>query len=118
MAEKVDDRILEVADKALEILEDWRGSSQALTRDSLCSRIGCSDRTLRAAIRELRIQGHLIVADNKQGGYRFARNGSEVYGYTGRLKSRIKKLREVADAMDAVAIKRFGEPVEQLSIFG
>ena len=67
------------------------------------------------AVREFRCQGHLIVADSKLGGYRFGRNGPEVYEYTGRLKSRINKLREVSEAMDDVALKRFGEPVEQLS---
>jgi hypothetical protein len=66
-------------------------------------------------VRELRVRGHLIVADNRQGGYRFARNGEEVYRYTGRLKSRIKKLREVADAMDAVAQDHYGPQQEQLS---
>ena len=115
MAEQIDDRILEVADEALEILKEWRGSSQSLTRDALCSRIGCNDRTLRAAVRQLRVQGHLIVADNKRGGYRFARHGEEVYAYTGRLKSRIKKLREVAEAMDEVALEQFGPQQEQLS---
>jgi hypothetical protein len=115
MAEQVSERIEQIADQLLEILEEWRGSRQTLNREGLCTRIGCNDRQLREGARQLRIRGYLIIADNKQGGYRFARNGQEVYKYTGRLKSRIQKLRVVAEAMDAVALKRYGPPTEQLS---
>jgi hypothetical protein len=116
IAMPTDDHIQEIADRALVIFEEWRGSRRSLSREDLCHRLDCGDRELRMAVRELRCQGHLIVADSKQGGYRFARNGPEVYEYTGRLKSRISKLREVSEAMDEIALKRFGEPVEQLSL--
>ena len=115
MAKEVSARIEQIADQLLEILEEWRGSHQTLSREALCARIGCNDRQLRESARQLRIRGYLIIADNKQGGYRFARNRSEVYKYTGRLKSRIKELRVVAEAMDEVAMERYGPPTEQLS---
>jgi biotin operon repressor len=109
------DRIQEIADRALEIFKEWRGSRCSLSREDLCHKLDCGDRELRIAVRELRCQGHLIVAD-PAGGYRFARCGEEVYGYTSSLKSRIQALREVTEAMESQARRRFGEPVEQLNL--
>jgi DNA-binding GntR family transcriptional regulator len=110
-----DDELQALANAALQIFEEWRGSRRALSRKDLCHRLGCDDRILRQAVRELRCQGHLIVAD-PNGGYRFAQCGEEVFGYTSSLKSRIQALREVTEAMEAQARQRFGEPVEQLSL--
>jgi biotin operon repressor len=110
-----DDHIQEIADRALVIFEEWRGSRRFLSRKDLCHKLDCGDRELRMAVRELRCHGHLIVAD-PTGGYRFARCGEEVYVYTASLKSRIQALREVTEAMENQARRRFGEPVEQLSL--
>jgi len=109
------DGIQDIASQALRHLELWRGRRKALTRDELCRMIGCDDRNLRNALRELRVQGYLIVAE-ADGGYRFALEGGEVYGYTSSLKSRIQALREVAEAMEASAEREFGPPGEQLSL--
>ena len=110
-----DTRAEALAERALPVFEQFRGSSVALSRESLCKRLDCQDRLLRDAVRELRCQGHLIVAD-EAGGYRFAKSGEEVYGYTASLKSRIQALREVTEAMEAAAQQKFGEPVEQLGL--
>ena len=111
------DEIQELADRALQVFKRWQGSRHALSREDLCQMFDCDDRVLREAVRELRIRGYLIVAD-KAGGYRFARHGQEVYGYTASLKSRIQALREVTTAMETAARQKFGEPVEQIPMFG
>lgn len=107
--------IQQLAMRALEIFRRWKGSGVALSRSDLCKKLNCNDRTLREAVRELRCQGYLIVAD-PAGGYRFARRGEEVYGYTGTLISRIKSLREVVDAMEDSAEREFGPKQEQLPL--
>jgi len=107
MATEWTEQALEVAPAVLEVLQGWRGSSYVMSRQTLCHRLGCSDRVLRAAIVELRKQGHLIIAD-EDGGYRFARSVDEVLGYTGSLKSRIGSLWEVIRLMEAAAERQFG----------
>jgi len=109
------DEIEELANRALTHFELWRHNGRALSREELCRKLGCDDRTLRIAVRELRCEGYLIVAD-PGGGYRFAHKGGEVYGYTSSLKSRIQALREVTEAMEAAAQREFGPPGEQLSL--
>jgi len=104
-----------LADRALPLFERYRGSGVALTRQSLCNVLNCHDRLLRDAVRELRCRGHLIVAV-ESGGYRFAQEPGEVYGYTASLKSRIQALREVTEAMEAAAEDAFGEPVTQMEM--
>jgi biotin operon repressor len=103
----------EVAEETLKTLETWKGYG-AISREDLCASIGCHDRVLRQAVRELRCNGHLIVAD-PEGGYRFARAGEEVYGFTSSLKSRIRALRQVTEAMERAAQREFGPRVEQVS---
>jgi biotin operon repressor len=109
------DRVHEVMPEVLAALERWRGSSHVLSREELCGMVGCSDRVLRAAIVELRKTGHLIIAD-EGGGYRFARNAKDVYGYTMSLKARIQAMRTVIEKLEAVAMQEFGPP--QLELFG
>lgn len=106
---------VELAGRVLTIFKRYRESSVPLTREALCSMIGCGDRELRQAVRYLRCQGHLIVAE-PSGGYRFAKKGDEVYGYTSSLKSRIQSLREVTEAMEAAARKEFGPKQEALPL--
>lgn len=105
-----------LAGRALTYFELWRGHRVALSREDLCRRLGCDDRILREAVRELRCRGHLIVADPATGGYRFAEEGQEAYQYIGSLTSRIQALREVVDAMKAQAEREFGPPGEQLRL--
>ena len=106
---------VELAGRALTVLELYRESSVALTRETLCGILGCDDRPLRRALRHLRCQGHLIVAE-ESGGYRFAKKGEEVYGYTSSLKSRIQALREVTESMEAAARQEFGLEQEALPL--
>jgi len=109
------DEVQELADRALEVFERWKGSRQALSRKNLCDMLDCNDRVLRDALRELRVRGYLIVAD-PAGGYRFARYGEEVYGYVSTLTSRIQSLREVCEAMTTAAQRKFGPRREQLNL--
>lgn len=111
----VDEQSGGLAEKALDVFAKFRGSSVTLSRQYLCHELNCEDRQLRKAIRELRCEGWLIVAD-ESGGYRFARSPEEVFGYTASLKSRIRALREVVDAMEGEARKVWGEPVQQLGL--
>jgi len=115
MPEQVDPQVREIADEALSILDEWRGSSQSLSRESLCARIGCDDRTLREALRLLRLDGYLVIAV-PSGGYRFATCHEDVQGYLRQMKSRIKKQSAVVTVMEHRAKQEFGEPVEQLSM--
>lgn len=110
------DEIRELANRALQVFEQWKGSRQALSRRNLCKMLDCDDRVLREAVRELRVRGYLIVAD-PTGGYRFARHGEEVYEYVSTLTSRIRSLREVTEAMNEAAQRQFGPRREQLSMF-
>lgn len=107
--------VRELGARALAIFKRYRGSSVALTREALCNALDCDDRVLREAIRWLRCEGYLIVAE-PGGGYRFAREGEEVYGYTSSLKSRIQALREVTEAMEAAARQEFGPQQERLPL--
>jgi len=107
--------IQDIATRVLTHLELWRNTRRALTREELCNALDCDDRALRIALRELRCEGHLIVAE-ADGGYRFAQAGEEVYGFTATLKSRIKALREVTEAMEDAAQRQYGPPAEQLSL--
>lgn len=100
----------------LRILQRWRPTGNTLTRGDLCVQVGCNDRVLREAIAELRKAGHLIVVD-KNGGYRFARNGDEVYVYVRSLQRNIRALVEVCDAMAAAAALQYGEPHTQTEMF-
>ena len=106
---------VELAGRVLTVFNRYRDSSVALTRETLCGILGCEDRSLRRAIRHLRCVGHLIVAD-EAGGYRFAKKGDEVYGYTSTLKSRIQALRTVTESMEAAARKEFGPKQEALPL--
>lgn len=108
--------IQEVARDALRVFRRWKGSGVAISREDLCRKLDCNDRTLRQAVRELRCQGYLIVADPDTGGYRCARRGEEVYAYTGTLVSRIRSLREVVDAMEDSARREFGPKQEQMEL--
>jgi len=99
-------KAIELAPAVLKHLLIWAPSGVALSRDTLCNRVGCSDRVLRAAVVELRRQGHLVIADGS-GGYRLARNADEVAAYTASLKSRVRALREIIDVMEGAAEQRF-----------
>jgi DNA-binding GntR family transcriptional regulator len=96
----------EIAPRALRILEAWRGSGQPLARDELARRLGCSDRVLRAAMALLRMDGHLVIAED-EGGYRLAKSIDEVGRYVASLKSRVENLRLVIRAMEAEAAREF-----------
>jgi DNA-binding GntR family transcriptional regulator len=115
MPEQVDPQIREIADEALAILKEWRGSSQSLSRESLCARIDCDDRKLREALRLLRLDGYLVVAV-PSGGYRFATCHQDVQTYLRQMKSRIKKQSAVVNVMERAARQEFGEPAEQLAM--
>lgn len=109
------DDIEDVANRALTYFELWRSHGRPLSREELCRALGCDDRILRKAVRKLRCEGYMIVAD-PEGGYRFAHDGGEVYGYTSSLKSRIQALREVTEAMEEAAQREFGPPGEQMRL--
>lgn len=117
MSERWSSKAKEIAPAVLDFLTLWRASGQAFSRRSLCSRLGCDDRALRLAIVELREHGHLIIAE-ETGGYRLAQSAGEVLEYTASLKSRIRALRQVVDAMEAAAAREFlaGE-LQQLGLF-
>jgi biotin operon repressor len=108
MSEPSDDYIQDLAHRALSLFRIWEESEQALSRETLCKQLGCGDRALRWAVRELRCQGYLIVAEPGGSGYRFAREREEVDAYTASLTSRIRALREVVDAMRSSAVQEFG----------
>ncbi len=91
----------------LQLLQQFRGRSYVLTREDIAGRLGIRDRIVRAAIAELRRQGHLIVAD-ESGGYRFANGWDDVLRYTSSLKSRLTSLREVVERMETQAAIEFG----------
>jgi hypothetical protein len=97
-----------LAPATLALLQEFAGKEYALTRADMCGRLHCTDRVLRAAIAELRRQGHLVVAQADEGGYRLARSWAEVTGYTASLKSRIQSLQEIIGVMETTARTRFG----------
>jgi DNA-binding GntR family transcriptional regulator len=104
------DAIEELAAQVLPVFEMWRGRSVALSRDALCRRFSCKDRDLRKALRQLRLEGHLIVP-LRSGGYRFAENREEVEEFVGGLTSRIKKMSKLKKAMLDAARHEF--PADQ-----
>jgi biotin operon repressor len=95
-----------VAGEALRLLQEFRASGVPLSRKMLVKRLGCTDRALRLAIAQLRLQGHLVIADD-DGGYRLARNRAEVEGFVGSLKSRIGELQRAVNAMEREAAVEF-----------
>lgn len=56
--------MMDTADKLLMVLTD-KPQSRAL----LARKLGCSDRALRRAVRELRKEGHTVCSDSEMGGY-------------------------------------------------
>jgi hypothetical protein len=109
------DRAAEVAPAVLEVFQRWSKSRNTLSRQDLVGLTGLNDRLVRAAIAELRRQGHLIIAD-ESGGYRFAQSADEVLAYTASLKSRVDALRAVVRAMETAAEDTFGL-ARQMSMF-
>jgi len=102
-----EDQIAAIAPLALHVLSNWRGKGYPLSRTDLAARCNCDDRTLRAAIAELRRQGYLIVAD-KDGGYRFASSWADVERFLSEMKSRITAIREIVESMERTAAQEFG----------
>lgn len=100
----------------LAVLQEFRRSGYSLSRQDLCARVGTSDRVLRAAVAELRRDGHLVVAE-ETGGYQLARSWDEVERYTASLRSRITALREIVDAMERGATQQFGSGEQQLGLW-
>ena len=84
------------------------------SRSYLANSCATSDRDMREALAELRAQGRLIVAD-VEGGYRLATSAEDVRRYTGSLRSRIVALAKIVRAMEAEAIRQFGD-FEQLPL--
>lgn len=116
MVDWTPERAAEAAPQVLAILTRRGQSRNALSREDLCGLTGLNDRCVRAAIAELRRQGHLIIADDA-GGYRFARSADEVLAYTASLKSRMDALRAVVHAMESAAEDQFGSLAQQMSMF-
>lgn len=84
------------------------------SRRSLSVRCGVNDREMRRAVAQLRKEGHLIVAD-KNGGYRKATSAEDVRRFTASLRSRIIDEAQTIRAMEAEAVKQFGD-FEQLPL--
>lgn len=101
----------DAAPQVLALLEEFRHKTYILTRADMTGRLGITDRVLRAAVAELRKQGHLVVAD-ENGGYRFAVSWNDVNRYTASLKSRIAALREIVAEMETTAARTFPKQPE------
>jgi len=96
-----------VAPELLRILKLWQGDGHPPGRRELAVRLGVSDRVLRAAIVALRRQGHLVIPDPDNGGYRFARSLAEVRRFTTGLRDESERLREVAEQLEQTAARQF-----------
>jgi len=107
------DGVEALARDLLGILQQWRGRGTALSRPALCRRLSCGDRELRLAVRELRLQGHPIIAESA-GGYRFAESADEVDEFVDTLSSRIKKLSRLKKSLQTASAREFGPRQESL----
>jgi len=107
-----DEKVLTVAEDIKAIFE--RHPTRKFSRGSLAYRFVTSDRDMRKAVAELRLQGHLIVAD-ENGGYRLATSAEDVRRYTASLRSRIVALARVVRAMESEAARQFSD-FEQLPL--
>jgi len=77
------------------------------------------DRHMRAAVAELRKQGHLVCSSSGDGGYYLARDLGEYNEFSQvEYRSKIIDMAETLRAMDQGAAKRFGgdAPAEQLKL--
>jgi DNA-binding transcriptional regulator PaaX len=78
------------------------------------------DRHMRAAIAELRKDGHLVCSSSGDGGYYLARDRAEYNEFAQvEYRSKITDMAETLRAMDQAAARRFGSdaPAEQGSLF-
>lgn len=78
------------------------------------------DRHMRAAIAELRKDGHLVCSSSGDGGYYLARDRAEYNEFAQvEYRSKITDMAETLRAMDQAAARRFGwdVPAEQESLF-
>jgi hypothetical protein len=78
------------------------------------------DRHMRAAIAELRKDGHLICSSSGDGGYYLARDRAEYNDFAQvEYRSKITDMADTLRAMDQAAARRFGAdmPAEQESLF-
>ena len=74
------------AESVLAFLKHADQMRSTFTRDQLVSRTHCSDRTVRAAIQELRAAGHPVWSDPTRAGYRLARSWDEVEALADRFE--------------------------------
>lgn len=69
------------------------GCENAVSMKYLSQMTGMSEREVRSAVNEARLQGHMIVGDDH--GYYFADNVGELVGYYFRLRKHAKTTRSV-----------------------
>jgi hypothetical protein len=118
----VDPKLVE---EVLDVVSTHVGPEKAISRACLVSlprlakyRTGMTrgtfDRKIRAAIRILRNQEHLICSSSGDGGYYMARNWAEYDAFAAHeYRSKIGDMRMTLTAMDRGAKKKFGpRPVE------
>lgn len=96
----------QVAPQVLAMLEEWRHSGQALSRDTMAHRLRCSERIVRVAMAQLRLAGHLVVGQD-QGGYRLARSPEEAEEFIRSMESRMVEIGRTVRAMKAALAREF-----------
>jgi Mrp family chromosome partitioning ATPase len=97
------------------VLKDHVGELHAIGRMDLVSAVSlmgftADERQVRAAIRQLRRDGHLICsASGENGGYYIAENSAEYANFRrDEFAAKIEDMSETMTAMDTAARKRFG----------
>ncbi len=91
-----------IAPLVLEVLREWEGRNAALPLQLLAGRVGASERVVRVAITQLQLDGHPVIAETT-GGYRMARNRSEMLDYAAFCESYIVATAEKVRAVRATA---------------